>query len=385
MKNQYFGDINDYRKYGLLRIITGMGQRKAAVCWMLTPDDSRSDGGKKGYLRRPDLWRQFDTPLFDTLHLCVQVHERRDVHVPEEQQVIPNAFYYDAVLPDDMSGRTTYFNRFLEGISDCELLFFDPDIGLEVKSTSKGNKNSAKYLYWDDLAESYRRGKSVLVYQHFPRKTRPAFIEELVGQIRVKTGADVIFSFATANVLFLLMPTPAMIEYYERASEQVDKVWEGQMQVRKHSPICSKSPLDEAANQREIPIGYPMFCPVCGLKVHFDDPKFAYCDHIKFVYGWNSGDDDAFIHSQPSFARDYIAQLFLSGTFEQYLEKNELQIGDTHLSRFVKGAFEPCDQTAKMIPYIPECIPKFISIFACHWSTNSGAFIGIACGEIAAR
>jgi len=33
MKNQYFGDINDYRKYGLLRTLTG-GQIKTAVCWM---------------------------------------------------------------------------------------------------------------------------------------------------------------------------------------------------------------------------------------------------------------------------------------------------------------------------------------------------------------
>jgi hypothetical protein len=25
MKNQYFGDVNDYRKYGLLRLLTGPG------------------------------------------------------------------------------------------------------------------------------------------------------------------------------------------------------------------------------------------------------------------------------------------------------------------------------------------------------------------------
>ena len=39
MKNQYFGDINDYRKYGLLRILTNGGEIKTAVCWMLTTDD----------------------------------------------------------------------------------------------------------------------------------------------------------------------------------------------------------------------------------------------------------------------------------------------------------------------------------------------------------
>ena len=39
MKNQYFGDINDYRKYGLIRLLTGAGQLKTAVCWMLAPGD----------------------------------------------------------------------------------------------------------------------------------------------------------------------------------------------------------------------------------------------------------------------------------------------------------------------------------------------------------
>jgi hypothetical protein len=39
VKNRYFGDINDYRKYGLLRALTNYGEIKTAVCWMLTTDD----------------------------------------------------------------------------------------------------------------------------------------------------------------------------------------------------------------------------------------------------------------------------------------------------------------------------------------------------------
>ena len=45
MKNQYFGDINDYRKYGLIRLLADGGKIKAGVCWMLTPDDTRTDAG----------------------------------------------------------------------------------------------------------------------------------------------------------------------------------------------------------------------------------------------------------------------------------------------------------------------------------------------------
>ncbi len=44
MKNQYFGDINDYRKCGLLRLLTGRGSLSTAICWMLAPNDRSPDG-----------------------------------------------------------------------------------------------------------------------------------------------------------------------------------------------------------------------------------------------------------------------------------------------------------------------------------------------------
>jgi hypothetical protein len=43
MKNQYFGDINDYRKYGLLRAFAE-AHLSVGVCWLLTADDAGGDG-----------------------------------------------------------------------------------------------------------------------------------------------------------------------------------------------------------------------------------------------------------------------------------------------------------------------------------------------------
>ena len=49
MKNQYFGDVGDYGKYGLLRFIAKRGVT-IAVNWYLTPDDQSNDGHIRGYL-----------------------------------------------------------------------------------------------------------------------------------------------------------------------------------------------------------------------------------------------------------------------------------------------------------------------------------------------
>lgn len=71
MKNQYFGDINDYRKYGLLRILADSGKLKIGICWMLTSDDKRSDGRRISYLQSPSKWSDYDKDLFEQLKDCV--------------------------------------------------------------------------------------------------------------------------------------------------------------------------------------------------------------------------------------------------------------------------------------------------------------------------
>ena len=62
MKVQYFGDVNDYRKFALLRLLAREGRFKIGVVWMLTPDDDRAEGNRRAYAKQPDKWRSFDLP-----------------------------------------------------------------------------------------------------------------------------------------------------------------------------------------------------------------------------------------------------------------------------------------------------------------------------------
>ena len=77
MKLQYLGDVNDYRKYCLLRHFADHGQIKLGVCWMLTPPDQGRDGRKTAYLDQPEVWRGHDPDLFDLLKLVVQKDGQR--------------------------------------------------------------------------------------------------------------------------------------------------------------------------------------------------------------------------------------------------------------------------------------------------------------------
>lgn len=234
MKNQYFGDVNDYRKYGLLRALTGMGRISTAVCWMLTPDDGSTDGKFVNYLKDPKRWRHLDPELFDKLREAVIVGGVRGVVIAEDSELLPASRLFCEVLPDDPERRRTYFESFWSIAAERDLIFFDPDNGMEVRSKPVGCKGSSKYLYWPELADALLRGKSVLVYQHFRRSRRDLFISEMAREFADRTGAFAVYSFRTAFAVFFLLLPESRSTIIERSISAVGRSWHGQISVQKH-------------------------------------------------------------------------------------------------------------------------------------------------------
>ena len=84
MKNQWFGDINDYYKYGFLRLIGKYTNLKIGICWMLTANDGRKPN--TSYLTRPEIWRQHDPELYDFLRHHVIERSESDVSKIENEK-----------------------------------------------------------------------------------------------------------------------------------------------------------------------------------------------------------------------------------------------------------------------------------------------------------
>jgi hypothetical protein len=207
VKHQYVGDINDYRKYALLRALLAAGINRIGVCWMLTPSDGRSDGEKLAYLSRPNEYRSFDSELFDVLVRAAAEPDRRRLQSIEESGAISNADFFNEILLDDHSSRVAYMEQCLGALANADLIFFDPDTGLEVL-LAKGRRNSSKYLYLDEVTAFYRSNKSLLIYQHFPRIKRSAFLSSCADRLRVAAPSCAIWTFTTAHVAFFLLVHP---------------------------------------------------------------------------------------------------------------------------------------------------------------------------------
>src|SRR5690606_36676309 len=133
--------------------------------------------------------------------------DRRRLQTIEDSGAIPGAGYFNEMLPDDAAGRATYMERCATEFQDADLVFFDPDNGLEV-SLPKGRKNSSKYLYLAELAAFYEAGKSLVVYQHFPRVERKAFLPSCTERPLVVATVCTVWAFTTSHVVFSLLVHP---------------------------------------------------------------------------------------------------------------------------------------------------------------------------------
>lgn len=227
MKNQYFGDVNDYRKYGLLRLLAGGGTLRIGVCWMLTPDDNSSDGGanKLRYLqtRHVHRWRQFDKPLYDDIRHLIWDTTKDDVKKTARSvahfdgRFVPQSVTWDTVLDDCPTTRQDYFITMFTEFRNraVELVFFDPDNGLAGnvghRSIRKGATGSCKHLFCDEVQNCVGHGFSALIYQHFRQHSslsdRFTLVKYVIHEMQAIAGIAPLVCFLTPDVFYVLVPT----------------------------------------------------------------------------------------------------------------------------------------------------------------------------------
>lgn len=250
MKNQYFGDINDYRKYGLLRAIVHFSGIRLLVAWMLTPDDGSTDGKFVSYLEHPTKWARHDPVLFQGLQTLVGSATQRDVRMIESSELLGQAGYFSLIVPDAETERSRWFESLAEQAELHDFVFLDPDNGLEIKSRPYGAKNSSKFLYWREVEALWTSGKSLLIYQHFIREKRVAFIQRMLDALKRKTPGSFVEAFSTPHVVFLMALQPNHHSYHSQIVEAVQGQWAGQIYHWELISAQQVAPADRSAAAR---------------------------------------------------------------------------------------------------------------------------------------
>lgn len=178
MKNQYFGDIGDYGKYGLLKFLAEHDV-KVAVNWYLTEDDGTNTGKFTEYLEKvkESSYSKYDAEIICILkEMLLPKPGVRDVEQFELKNAIPEAVYYHEMLrmreystrEERKFHRDEWHSRALVACDGAELVFLDPDNGLMEKPNY--TKTAEKYIFPCELAEYYKRGQDVAYYCHKGRR-----------------------------------------------------------------------------------------------------------------------------------------------------------------------------------------------------------------------
>jgi hypothetical protein len=181
MQNRYVGDIGDYGKYALLRHLCGSekgGLIRLAVVWCLFPDETLSNDGKHiSYLRDSDF-AKLDPDLHKALSSIVALG-RHISNIAEFGCLPPSTVFFTppVLVPGDTRAgpadrirhRDGWLRECLVQTRNCELVFFDPDNGLEIPSVPKHHPKAGKYIYWDELVPFWNRGDTLLIYHHLNR------------------------------------------------------------------------------------------------------------------------------------------------------------------------------------------------------------------------
>ena len=248
MQDRYTGDVGDFGKYGLLRCLRGDGtdRLRLGVLWYRTgaeivAADPANDGKHVSYLGAAGerLFRFCDPPLYDGLREIVSRGDRRVGAVAQSGLLGHDTRFHDEYVPgpvpgDSRQARATPRRRWaddaLRAVQDCDLVFLDPDNGLEAQSVSITTAKAPKYAYLEEVEALFGRGQSLVVYHHLGRHGSHAeqiarWRDRLQQQLAPADIFALRFHRGTARAFFVLATADRAPVLRGRAAALLDSAW----------------------------------------------------------------------------------------------------------------------------------------------------------------
>jgi hypothetical protein len=120
----------------------------------------------------------------------------------------------------------------------------------------------------------------------------------------------------------------------------------------------------------------PFDCPLCGESVDLGRGN-TYCPHVVFIWVW--GDPNGWVYARNDFAQDFIRHLREKDSLR---DEDDVFPEDDFITRFVKGEFEPFDETSIAVPFHEKVIEELADKIGLQiyedQRTYSGVVIGIS-------
>ena len=209
MQDRYAGDIGDYGKIGLLKMLQEHGLSVAVNWYRVDPleVERKADGSFKqddGKYLIPEDLKVCDRDLADSL-VRISKSNNRSVEALEQENVISGAIFYHELMT--VENRDEWHKHAMEKLEGTDIVFVDPDNGMLVKSVGKKSARSVKYTFYEEVWDYFQRGQSVLIYNHRSRKPENVYFHEICSKIQKTTGVP------ESEILTITFPKCSVRDY----------------------------------------------------------------------------------------------------------------------------------------------------------------------------
>ncbi len=231
MRHNYAGDQGDYAKYALINALAGDGQQVVGINWYLTVhEEKNADGDVRPHLDEPAEWEHLDSRLLARMveAFCGLPGSKRRVELLENEGMLPmRTVFFTEPLPtgalptaERMAARDEWHRHAMRQMAAADLVFLDPDNGLEVKSRGPRSKWRCKHATYAEVNDYLAAGKQVVPYQHARRITWPTLVAKVTAEMReagVQMASPGFVAFGDRG-FFLLSRDPAQVAEMTRGA-----------------------------------------------------------------------------------------------------------------------------------------------------------------------
>ena len=237
VRHNFVNDIGDYAKYALLRALCDSGpvDVRLGVIWYLTEHAAHNGDGRKRAHLSDGGWEELDPDLLGAMRQIEGRLRRPGRPQPQPDRGFGRSFprrRHTSPKPCLMPGgsaqqraadRAAWFERARKAVEDCNLIFLDPDNGLEVRSAPVTSPQAGKYATVQEITTLLESGAAVVLYQHGDRTPWPTQRERICAQISSGTAQPLTirtlrFGAYGVRAFFCISPSPLLDEVVQRAA-----------------------------------------------------------------------------------------------------------------------------------------------------------------------
>jgi hypothetical protein len=246
MQDRYAGDVGDFGKFSLLKSLFDRASDCLGVVWYLFPDETHNDDGKYTKYIEKQEFQSCDPDLINKLSNVLS--GERSVYALENNNILKtNTVYYSGKLDFQLiyltqkksdietrlSKRQEWLKNAIKTVKLCNIVFLDPDNGLEINSCKKMSlMKSGKYAYYSEIKKLFEGKDACVIYHHLNRnKKHKEQIESRVKDLREKIDS-------TGKIFALRYKPYSPRVYFVISKKPIEKQLKNKIQRFMNGPCC---------------------------------------------------------------------------------------------------------------------------------------------------